>query len=201
MDLLPAAGIALAAGYLLGSIPFSWIAVKVRTGQDLRTVGSGNAGATNAARVLGRGWFVPLFLLDAGKGAGAAALAPLLVGGPWIPVSAATGAILGHILCPWLGFRGGKAVATGAGALAVLSPLSALGGLLGFGLAAGIGRFVSLGSVVAALAVVATQSLATEDGTPVRVFAVLLAVVVVLKHIPNLRRIAAGTEPRIGERK
>jgi glycerol-3-phosphate acyltransferase PlsY len=201
MDPLPVSGLALAAGYLLGSIPFAWIAVKARTGQDLRTVGSGNAGATNASRVLGKAWFLPLFLLDAGKGAGAVAIAPLLDGGPWTPVAAAAGAVLGHILCPWLGFKGGKAVATGAGALSILSPWSALAGLGGFAVAAGISRFVSLGSVVAAAAVAAASWTFAGDGTPVRTFATLLAVVVIARHLSNLRRIAAGTEPKIGEPK
>jgi len=203
MDLLPASGLALAAGYLLGSIPFSWIAVKARTGQDLRTVGSGNAGATNASRVLGRAWFLPLFLLDAGKGAGAVLLAGLIAEGEWIRVAAATGAILGHILCPWLGFRGGKAVATGAGALAVLSPMAAAGGLLGFAVAFQAYKFVSLASVLAALFALATETMTQHgpDHRPVTWFVALLCVVVVVKHIPNLRRIAAGTEPRIGDPK
>ncbi len=198
MDLLPASGLALAAGYLLGSIPFSWIAVKARTGKDLRAEGSGNAGATNASRVLGGGWFLPLLLLDAGKGAGAVALAPLLDGDPWIPVSAATGAILGHVLCPWLGFRGGKAVATGAGALAVLSPFAALAGLVGFAVGAGTTGTVSMGSVAAALCALGWELVLLDTATPRKCFVMLLGAVVVLKHIPNLRRFAAGTEPRIG---
>lgn len=197
MDLLPASGIALAAGYLLGSIPFSWIAVKARTGKDLRTIGSGNAGATNAARVLGRGWFLPVLLLDAGKGAGAVLLAGTLADGDWVRIAGAAGAILGHILCPWLGFRGGKAVATGAGVLVVLSPWAIAGGVAAFLLAAAVWRYVSLGSVAAAAGVCAAQFIAAPDPGPIHGFIVLLALVVVWKHIPNLRRMAAGTEPRI----
>ena len=199
MDPLPASGIALAAGYLLGSVPFSWIAVKVQTGKDLRTEGSGNAGATNASRVLGKAWFLPLFLLDAGKGAGAVLLAGLVAEGEWIRVAAATGAILGHLFSPWLGFKGGKAVATGAGTLAVLSPMAAGAGLLGFGIAAGLSRFVSLGSVVAA--VCALGAALFLDRAPVPGFVALLALFVILKHVPNLRRIAGGSEPRIGDSK
>jgi glycerol-3-phosphate acyltransferase PlsY len=219
MELLPASGIALAAGYLVGSIPFSWIAVKARTGQDLRTVGSGNAGATNASRVLGKGWFLPLFGLDAGKGAVTVALAgvfaaqvlgsglselELLTDVNWIRVAAATGAILGHILCPWLGFKGGKAVATGAGALAVMSPHAALAGVVGFAVGAGTTWTVSMGSIAAALFAEGWEFMlrdGTSENEPRKLFVMLLCIVVIVKHIPNLRRIAAGTEPRIGERK
>jgi len=198
MDPLPATGLALAAGYLLGSVPFAWVAVKARTGQDLRKSGSGNIGATNAARVLGKPWFVPLFLLDAAKGIGAVLLAASFGEGDGARVAGASGAILGHLFSPWLGFRGGKAVATGAGALAILTPLAVAGGFVGFGLVAAIWRYVSLGSVGAAIAVCTTHFLFARRSPPVDVFVCVLAVVVVAKHVSNFRRIAAGTEPRIG---
>lgn len=209
MDPLPAAGLAAAAGFLCGSVPFSWLAVRMRGGGDLRTLGSGNVGATNASRVLGRGWFPVLFGLDASKGAAAVLLAGSLgpggAGGGWVPVAGALGAVLGHLFPPWLGFRGGKAVATGAGTLAVLHPLAAGAGLLGFLAAAGATRFVSLGSVVAAGVAAGTASWLGRgrpagERLPLESFLWALAVLVLLRHLPNLRRISAGTEPRIGSR-
>jgi glycerol-3-phosphate acyltransferase PlsY len=206
MDLLPAAGLAAAAGYLCGSVPFSWLLVRGRTGRDLRTEGSGNVGATNAARVLGRGWFPLLVALDAVKGAGAVLLAGLIGGPPegagWVPVSAAVGAVLGHLLPAWLRFRGGKAVATGAGILAVLHPAAVVAGFAGFLVTAALFRFVSLGSVVAAVAAAGCASWLgrgspVAERLPVESFLWLLAVLVLLRHLPNLRRIAAGSEPRI----
>ncbi len=209
MDLLPAAGLAAAAGYLLGSVPFSWIAVRALRGTDLRRVGSGNVGATNASRVLGRAWFPVLFALDAGKGAGAVLLAeglrPPLEGGAWVPVAAAVGAVLGHLYPLWLGGRGGKAVATGAGVLLALSPWAAAAGGAGFLLAAGATRFVSFGSMVAAVTACGAEVLLgagrpPAERIPAGSFVLLLACLVLWKHVPNMRRIAAGTEPRIGAR-
>jgi glycerol-3-phosphate acyltransferase PlsY len=212
MDPASAAGIALAAGYLCGSVPFAWILVRARTGTDLRRSGSGNVGATNAARVLGRGWFAPLFALDAAKGAGAVLLAGLLPAAAsgeaagWVPVAGAAGAVLGHSFPAWLGFRGGKAVATGAGTLLALAPAAAAGGLLAFLAAAAAWRFVSLGSVAAAGAALLVEAAVPwrpggpPEGArlPVVAFLSLLFLLVLAKHVPNLRRIAAGTEPRIG---
>ena len=207
MESLSAAGLAVAAGYLCGSLPFAWIAVKVRTGTDLRTTGSGNVGATNAARVLGKAWFPPLFALDAAKGAGAVLMAGGLSGGvpgdpDWIRIAGAAGAILGHVFPCWIGFRGGKAVAAGAGAVLVLSPWAAAAGFAGFLLAAAGWRFVSIGSIAAAVGAAGAQGWVSRgtpagDRLPVEGFLWLLALVVLLLHVPNLRRIAAGTEPRI----
>jgi glycerol-3-phosphate acyltransferase PlsY len=208
MDLAPSAGIAFVGGFLCGSIPFAWIVVRLRKGVDLRTVGSGNVGATNATRVLGRGWFPLLFALDFAKGA-----APVLAANithlaatretmPWVDAAAGLGAVLGHMFPPWLGFRGGKGVATGAGALLPLAGQACLAGFVAFAVTAAIFRYVSLGSVVAsvtALSVFLRFSGATPPGQrwPIAGFLALLCVVIVVKHLPNLRRIAAGTEPRI----
>jgi glycerol-3-phosphate acyltransferase PlsY len=207
-----AAGAAAAAGYLCGSVPFAWIVVRARTGADLRRTGSGNVGATNAARVLGRRWFPALFALDAAKGAGAVLLAGFLgdlelldhTSGEWTRAAAALGAVLGHAFPVWLGFKGGKAVATGAGALLAWSPIVAGAGLAAFVLVAALWRFVSLGSVAAALAAAAAGSWLAGRGRPgderlpLTAFVWTLAAVVVVLHLPNLRRIAQGTEPRLG---
>src|SRR5258706_9449385 len=131
MDLAPGAAVAFAGGYLCGSVPFAWIFAKVLRGVDLRTVGSGNVGATNAARVLGRGWFFVVFGLDFAKGALPVLLAGMLLCSReamaeslWIRTAAGTGAILGHSFPIWLRFRGGKGVATGAGVLLMLAPFA-----------------------------------------------------------------------------
>ncbi|MHC4821668.1 MAG: glycerol-3-phosphate 1-O-acyltransferase PlsY, partial [Planctomycetota bacterium] len=195
------AGIALLVGYLAGSIPFAWLFVKMRTGTDLRDVGSGNVGATNASRVIGRGWFPLIFALDALKGAGPVLLVERALG--WdgtAAVAAATGAILGHMLPFALGFRGGKAVATGAGTLAILTPTAAVGGVVGFILTAGATRYVSLGSIVAAVAAAASHFILVRDPDPaVTIFVVVLAVAVLTRHVSNMGRILAGTEPKIGK--
>lgn len=209
MDLLPAAGLAAGAGYLCGSTPFAWIAVRLRAGQDLRTVGSGNVGATNAARVLGRAWFPVLFALDFAKGAVPVLLAGMLTAQDfakadslWIRCAAGAAAILGHLFPLWLGFRGGKGVATGAGVVAPLVP-DALGvGVLVFLLVLALSRFVSLGSVLGAVAAAAWLFWSRRDSPgdpllPVGLLLGALVAAVVLGHIPNLRRIAAGTEPRV----
>ncbi len=211
MDTPRAAGLAAAAGYLLGSIPFAWMVVRARAGVDLRTVGSGNVGATNASRVLGRAWFFAVFALDFGKGAAAVLVAEHLFrpGGPagdaaaWVPPAGAAGALLGHMFPFALGFRGGKGVATGAGVVAPLAPLALAVGLAAFGATAAISRFVSLGSVVAALATTAAYVLlgGPPEGPRLPAFVLLavFAALVLVRHVPNFRRIAAGTEPRIGE--
>jgi glycerol-3-phosphate acyltransferase PlsY len=212
MDTGATAGLAAALGYACGCVPFAYLVVKARTGKDLRTVGSGNVGATNAARVLGRPWFAAVFLLDAAKGA-----LPVLAAGwiwppcrcedgahaVWTPVAAAAGAVLGHVFPATLGFRGGKAVATGAGAVLALHPPALAAGLAAFAVVALLTRFVSLGSVAAAGAIVAAfhllpGAIAGEQRLPVGAFLHLLAAVVVVKHLGNLRRVVAGTEPRIG---
>jgi glycerol-3-phosphate acyltransferase PlsY len=203
---------ALSAGYLAGSVPFAYLIVRARTGRDVRTVGSGNVGATNAARVLGRRWFLVIFTLDALKGAlpvwATLALAPTDgTTAAWAAAAAATGAVAGHTASLFLGFRGGKAVATGAGTLAVLAPVSLAAGVVGFALLAAITRWISAGSIAAACAVALARlvpPLAPADGAfspaelPATLFLLLLATVVILRHGPNLRRMMAGTEPRIG---
>ena len=211
MDTLPAAGLAVVLGYLSGSVPFSWLAVRLRTGRDLRTIGSGNVGSTNASRVLGRAWFPVLFLLDGAKGAGPVWATGLFAasGDPgaarWVAVAAAFGAILGHVFPCTLRFKGGKAVATGAGAVFAMSPLALAAGFAGFFVAAVLCRFVSVGSIVAGFSVLGAEIWLSRgdpgwDRTPTLLFLSILALVVLILHLPNLGRIAAGTEPRILER-
>src|SRR5207248_280320 len=148
-------GLAVGA-YLLGSVPFGYLVGRAR-GVDLLALGSRNIGATNAGRVLGARWGVLVFFLDAAKGALpvlAARAAASAVGEPFeaLGVTAGVAAFLGHLFPLYLGFRGGKGVATGAGVVAVLLPLPTLAALLLWLLVAVTTRYVSLASLLAALA-------------------------------------------------
>lgn len=195
----------LAPSYLLGSIPFAWIVTRAVRGVDLRSVGSGNVGATNASRALGGKWFLAVFLLDAAKGAGAVLLFAPLAGlsAPWdlrLAMGCGLAAILGHVFPVWLGFRGGKGVSTGAGVAAALAPLPAAAAFAAFLAVLLPFRFMSLASIAGAAAL---PFAAWALGSPPELtgFCALVAVLVLVLHRRNLARIAAGTEPRMFERK
>jgi acyl phosphate:glycerol-3-phosphate acyltransferase len=187
------------AAFLLGSVPFSQLIARLR-GVDLRAVGSGNIGATNLARALGYGIGAVGLLLDAGKGALAVMIPGAVLGSratPAIAALAGGAAILGHSFSPFLRFRGGKGVATGAGAFAILAPGATLVALGVFAAAVGLTRVVGLGSVLAALSLpIAAWSLGCA--TPITVAAALVAVVVIARHRDNLVRLMRGTENRLG---
>jgi glycerol-3-phosphate acyltransferase PlsY len=174
--MIPAVGAAI-LGFVLGSIPFSWILAWLAGGLDIRAVGSGNVGATNVARSLGYRMGAVALLLDAAKGAAAVLSARVIAPGQAGAALAAGGlAVLGHMFTPFLRGHGGKGVATGAGVFAVLAP-QALGiAIAVFAVTLAAGRMVSLGSVLAA------------------------AVLVIARHRDNLARIARGTERRFGAR-
>jgi len=187
-----------AAAYLLGSIPFSYLVAR-RAGVDVRKVGSGNVGATNVMRSAGRVAGVVAFLLDASKGAVAALLAQRLDPGGALPPLAAACAVLGHMFPIWLGFTGGKGVATGAGAFLPLTPLATGVALVVFALTLAFGRYVSLASLAAAVSLAAAAFL-TGAPRPVAWTAAVVTAVIIWKHRTNLRRIRAGTENRLGRR-
>jgi glycerol-3-phosphate acyltransferase PlsY len=197
MVLGPASALALLLAYLLGSIPFSYLVARAK-GIDVRTVGSGNVGATNVMRSAGRAAGLAAFVLDFLKGSAATWLAMRLAG-PTVAAAAALFAIVGHMYPVWLRFRGGKGVATGAGAFLPLLPVPAISGLVTFGVVAALTRFASVGSIAgaAALPVVAFLMHAPLASTAAAAGA---AVLIVWKHRGNLRRIAAGTENRMGSR-
>jgi glycerol-3-phosphate acyltransferase PlsY len=186
----------LSAAYLLGSIPFSYLVAR-RKGVDVRTVGSGNVGATNVMRSAGRAAGILAFVLDFLKGAAATWLALRVFGGASMPSVAAALAVIGHMYPVWLGFRGGKGVATGAGALLPLAPAATVAALLVFALTFALTRYVSLGSIAGcgSLAVVAYL---TARPHPIPATAAGLAALIVWKHRENLRRLAQGTERRAG---
>jgi acyl phosphate:glycerol-3-phosphate acyltransferase len=192
------AALAVVAAYLLGSIPFAYLAGRSR-GVDLRTVGSGNLGAANVFRNLGRGPGIAVMALDILKGTAAVLVARAITDDPW-PAVAAGAAMAGHVFPVWMRFKGGKGVATGGGALIGLVPIaSAI--LLGLWLVIAMGsRFTSLASIVAA--VVATP-LVWSLGYPVSaiVFTGVAAAAVLVLHRGNIRRLLRGEENRIDLRR
>ncbi|WP_265570476.1 glycerol-3-phosphate 1-O-acyltransferase PlsY [Sphingomicrobium nitratireducens] len=185
----------LGLGYLLGSIPFGLILAKMAGKGDLRDVGSGNIGATNAARAGGKGLGAAVLLLDAIKGAVAVALAKTQVG-DLAAMYAAAGALIGHLYPVWLRFRGGKGVATLFGVLVPLLPVAALVyALVWIGLLLVV-RISSVSGLVAAVSAPVTAAFAgAENLVPMLLGFTLL---IVWKHRENLRRLVAGKEPRIG---
>jgi len=199
--LLPA--LLVVAAFLLGSIPWGLLLTRWVAGVDVRTVGSGNVGATNVSRALGGKWFFVVFALDAGKGVAPVLLFPGFAGHPhseWLRAACGLAAVLGHVFSPFLGFKGGKGVATGAGATAALAPLPFLGAFAVFMIVLLVFRYVSLASVCCAFAV-APLALAFGAPAPVVVYGVVVGAVVIARHRANLGRIAAGTEPRVFARK
>lgn len=185
----------LAAAYLVGSIPFSYLVAR-RAGVDVRKVGSGNVGATNVMRSAGATAGVVAFLLDACKGAVVSAVAQRLDPGSALPALAAACAVLGHMYPVWLGFTGGKGVATGAGAFLPLAPLATAVALAVFAIALATLRYVSVASMAGA-ASLAVVAFLTGSPPSVAWSAAAMAGLIVWKHRGNLRRLARGTESRL----
>lgn len=204
--------VSILAGHVSGATPFGYLAGKLR-GIDIRQHGSGNIGATNAIRVLGKGIGIPVFILDFLKG--------------WLPVWLAKGwlmetpgaeglvslgavltglaAVLGHMFTFWLGFKGGKGVATTGGVLLGIAPLAMLGGLGVWLLFFFAFRFVSLASIMSGVGVVATMLIQMSrtgswDGVMLG-FGLLVMILVIVRHRSNIGRILAGTEPKAGRKK
>lgn len=190
-------------GYLLGSVPFGLLAGRMK-GVDVREHGSKNIGATNTWRVCGWKFGLPVFILDTAKGAvavlGGAALAVRLGGDvAWGKVAAAMACVIGHSFPVWLGFKGGKGVATSLGAITALMWLPSL---IGFGVwcaVLAVTRYVSLASVVAAASFPVIGYFFGWRG-PVLGFAILAATLIVVRHRANIQRLLAGTETRMGRK-
>lgn len=188
----------LLLSYLLGSTPTSYLVGKYIHGLDLREHGSGNLGATNAFRVLGARSALPVVLVDIAKGFVPAALFPRLAGvGIGWTLAFGSAAIVGHMFSVWVGFRGGKGMATSAGVFVALAPWAVLGGLVVWtALTFGTG-YVSVGSIAAALALpVLVAFTPHQGGTTLLWFSVALAAVVIWAHRGNVRRLARGEENR-----
>ena len=202
-----ASPIVAVAAYLLGSIPTGYLLVRLFRHQDIRSVGSGNIGATNVLRTGGKGLGAATFLLDMLKGCAAvwlgewAAAHVLLWAAPRdIEALAALCAVLGHMFPVWLRFRGGKGVATGFGVFLVASPLAALSALAVFAIILALTRYVSLASILSSASFPVFAWLLAEGERSPFFFAVEIAValLIILKHYQNIRRLLAGTESRLG---
>src|SRR5262249_5584051 len=206
----PAVLLALTAvvAYLIGSVPFGYLVARWR-GIDILRYGSGNIGATNVGRILGKSYGLVVFVLDFLKGAIPVAVARALtakdVGVPrhTLPVTAAIAAFLGHLLPIFLRFRGGKGVATGAGAVVVLTPLPAAFAFLAWGTTLAATRYVSVASILAASLLGVLHVLLTRDPwgehVVVTAFCFLAAILVIVRHASNIRRLFEGTENRLQE--
>jgi len=201
-----------AAAYLLGSIPFGYLLVRVFRSQDIRSVGSGNIGATNVIRSGAKGLGGATFVLDVLKGCSAvwlgAYLASKLAPGNLIDprnaeALAALCAVLGHMFPVWLNFRGGKGVATGFGVFLVAAPWAALSAIGLFFAVLAIGRVVALGSIIGAASFPVFAWMYSGKAAPAFFVAVQFAValLIILKHHQNIRRLLSGTESRIGAKK
>jgi acyl phosphate:glycerol-3-phosphate acyltransferase len=187
-------------GYLIGSIPFGVVVVRVFRHEDIRKQGSGNIGASNVWRSYGRVLGVPVALLDVAKGF-VPALVGLKLGGEWVGVLAGAASMLGHARPVWLRFsKGGKMVATGGGVALALAPVAALLCLGIFVATLLLFRFASLASLVTALALPVLCVLLGEP-TPTVIFTALACVAVFFLHRQNIGRLLHGTEPRFASRR
>jgi glycerol-3-phosphate acyltransferase PlsY len=190
--------LAVTFGYVLGSIPFAFLLSR-QQGIDLRRSGSGNVGASNVLRTTGVRAALLAMVLDGVKGALAVLVAQLLSAGAIAAVIAAFASVIGHVYPIWLRFRGGKGVATAAGAFAVLAP-EALGiASCVFLVAVLATRFISVGSIAGALTLALVASVSDAPGV-IAFGATASALVIIYRHRENLARLVAGTERRIGQR-
>ena len=189
--------------YLIGSIPFGYLIVRTKEGSDIRQTGSGGTGATNVSRRAGKAAGVLTLLLDASKGAAAVLIAQNVSDSDWVKAAAAIAVIVGHIFPVWLGFRGGKGVATGVGVFIVLAPVALLCAGVIFVSIVFFTRYVSLGSIMAAALIpllVWLQNVFVEpvaDLRPLLTAAVVGALLIILAHRGNIERLARGTESQI----
>ena len=188
--------IVLVVAYLLGSIPFGYLIVRRRMGADIRETGSGGTGATNVSRRAGKAAGVLTLLLDAAKGSVAVLIAKAAGGDDWVIAVAAIAALVGHIFPVWLGFRGGKGVATGVGIFSVLAPISLLCAGVIFIAIVVTTRYVSLGSMIAAVLIPVFVWL-QSGRQPVLLAAILAAALIVFAHRGNIKRLASRTESQI----
>jgi acyl phosphate:glycerol-3-phosphate acyltransferase len=207
--LLSSVAIAVAA-YLLGSVPVGYLLVRIFRHEDIRSVGSGNIGATNVLRSGGKGLGAATFVLDVLKGASAVWIAAL-VATAWLPTMqernvealAALCAVIGHMFPIWLRFKGGKGVATGFGVFLAATPLAALAAITLFAIVLALSRYVSLASILAAATFPILAWSIDHSPRPAFFIAVqaIISFLIIVKHHPNVRRLLAGTENRFGAAK
>ena len=214
--MLPAA--LVIGAYLIGSIPFSFLVVKLFAGEDIRELGSRNVGATNVARTFGKLPGIIALILDMAKGYAAIAFArwivispdwPLGAGGNFSPVHsrafwialAGLIAVLAHMFPVWLRFHGGKGVATAAGAFLAIDPLSFAAGAIVFLIVILSTRFVSLASMLSAASIPIFMRFLTHASFWTTVVSIVIAMLIIVKHNSNIARLTQGTEGRLGEGK
>ncbi len=195
--------ISIPLAYLLGSIPFGYLLVRIFRKQDIRATGSGNIGATNVARSGAKGLGIATLLLDLGKAFAAVKIAQHISPGNYdLAVAAAVAAILGHVFPVWLAFRGGKGVASALGVFLALTWPSALGILGVFLVVFLITRYVSLASIIAAAVFPLFAFYFVSFKTPIVIAGFLfIPLLIIVKHHQNIRRLLSGTESRFGSRK
>ncbi len=192
---------ALLASYLIGSIPTSYVVCRVVKGIDLRDHGSKNLGATNLFRLMGWRFAIPVGLFDMAKGfVPTALIGPAVSEETLFPLVCGMVAVLGHMFSPFVGFKGGKGVATGAGVVLAMAPLAFLGAFLVWAVLVYLTGYVSLGSVVAA-AILPLLTLWLHPGKPT-VFWIEagLGALIIWMHRANIRRLLNGTESRFRKR-
>jgi glycerol-3-phosphate acyltransferase PlsY len=206
----------IVAAYLVGGIPFGYVIGRLK-GIDIREHGSGNIGATNVLRTLGKAWGLSCFALDFAKG-----LLPVLLSRAFqvsgasattqtmsdlLPLLVVVATVAGHIWTPYLRFKGGKGIATSAGAITAIAPLPVLCALLVWAIALGFFRMVGLASVCAAAALplaavlLSALQVGAPTDTPVLVLLIVIGVLAIIRHRANIQRILKGTEPKIGQKK
>ncbi|MEO0946815.1 MAG: glycerol-3-phosphate 1-O-acyltransferase PlsY [Cyanobacteria bacterium J06641_5] len=205
---IASAGGILAIAYLFGSTPTGYLVARQLKGIDIRACGSGSTGATNVLRTVGKGPALAVLIIDALKGAIPVLLArwlpeivPSLPGSwqDWLVVGSALAAIVGHSKSMWLGFSGGKSVATSLGVLLAITPLLGVGTLTTFGLSLALTRIVSISSILGAVAV-SFIAVVLGLSLPYILFCALAGGYVIWRHRANIGRLLAGTEPKIGQK-
>ena len=184
--------------YLIGSIPTGYLIVKSKTGQDIRTIGSGSTGATNVKRVLGKKWFFIVMLLDALKGATPVLLAKYLTNDPYgiNAVLAAIFVIIGHSKPIFLQFKGGKSVASGVGTILALNPFVGLSIAVIWGTITYISKYVSLGSIIA-LGVSPVLMYYFKNPIGYVIYCAIAAIYIIYLHRENIKRLIAGNENKV----
>ena len=190
----------ISIAYLLGSIPFGYLLVRIFRKEDIRAKGSGNIGATNVARSGAKGLGIATLLLDLGKAYAGVVVEQHLVPGNYdVAVGAAVAAVVGHVFPVWLGFRGGKGVASALGVFLALTWPSALGIFLVFVVVFALTRYVSLASIAGAVSYPLFGFYFVQARTPMVVFGFLfIPLLVIAKHHDNIRRLWNGTESKFG---
>jgi len=188
-----------AGAYLLGSFPTGYLLFRRSERRDIRAFGSGATGATNVLRLKGWRLALPVALIDITKGFLPAFLAARLFPGPAFPAFCASLAVIGHCFPLYIGFKGGKGVATAAGAMLALAPLPAGGAMGVFVMTVGLTRYVSLGSILGALSFPVFLALSRAHGLFI-LAALPIVAVVLIRHAANIGRLACGTESKLGRK-